>query len=203
LSAHKQQLAEYSKYVTDLIQSIIPEDPSSDLLRTDPMKYWDQKAQRDDWIKHLTYIDGQRQQTEQERQAEAQKNQGETATREWNALVEKVPAFKDEAKFEAFAKDVNKFGAQYGFKPEELTRIAFDHRQVIVMRKAILWDKLQASKPKVQQKVENRPPVQKGGKRLNPAEQKARAGNEALARLKQSGTVEDATAAYLASLNKG
>lgn len=203
LSAQKQQLEQYSTYLSDLARSIIPEMPGPDMLQTDPQGYLQQRALAEQWQQHLAYLDNQRQQTAQERQAEAQKQQGEVANREWNALVEKVPAFKDKAKWTSFANDVNKFGAEYGFKPEELRGLAFDHRQMVVIRKAIQWDKLQASKPKVQQKVEGRPAVQKGGKRLNPAEHRARNGNEALARLKQSGSVEDATAAYIASLNKG
>jgi hypothetical protein len=197
------QLEQYSTYVSDLIKSFIPAKPGPDLLRTDPYAYNLQLADHEQWLEHLTYLDSQRQQTAQERQAEAQKQQGERAEREWNALTEKVPAFKDKAKWTAFANDVNKFGADYGFKPEELRGLAFDHRQMVVIRKAILWDKLQASKPKVQQKVEGRPPVQKGGKRLNPSEHRARAGSEALATAKKTGSVEDVTAAYLASLNKG
>jgi hypothetical protein len=204
----EQQLEQQSKYVTDLIRSILPEAPDPAMANPqsptyDPARYIAEKAAYEQWGQHLAYLDSQQQQTAQQRQAEAQKQQAERAEREWNALTEKVPAFKDKAKWEAFASDANKFGAQYGFTPEELRGLAYDHRQITVLRKAILWDKLQASKPKVQQKVEGRPPVQKGGKRLNPAEHKARQGNEALTRLKQSGTVEDAAAAYIASLNKG
>jgi len=207
IKERETQLEEQSKYMIDLMRSIVPQvdpewaDPQSS--KYDPAKYLSAKAGQEQWAQHLAYLDGQRQQSEQGRQAEVQKSMTETAEREWNALLENVPAFKDKAKWTAFANDVNKYGADYGFKPEELRQLGFDHRQVLVMRKAIQWDKLQASKPKVQQKVENRPPVQKGGKRLNPSEHRARQGNEALTRLKQSGSVEDATAAYLASLNKG
>jgi hypothetical protein len=203
LSAQKQQLEQYSTYLSELARSIVPEMPGPEMLQTDPQGYLQQRALAEQWQQHLAYLDSQRQMTAQERQAEAEQERGKVAEREWNALVERVPAFKDKAKWTAFANDVNKFGAEYGFKPEELRGLAFDHRQMIVIRKAIQWDKLQASKPKVQQKVEGRPAVQKGGKRLNPAEHRARNGNEALARLKQSGSVEDATAAYIASLNKG
>jgi hypothetical protein len=202
------QLEQQATYVADLIRSIIPQPPDPTMADPrsptyDPARYISEEAAHKQWAQHLNYLDSQRQQTEQERQAEAQKSQGERAEREWNALTERVPAFKDKAKWTAFTSDANKFGAEYGFKPEELRQLAFDHRQIVVLRKAILWDKLQASKPKVQQKVEGRPAVQKGGKRLNPSEHRARQGTEALTRLKQSGSVEDAAAAYIASLNKG
>lgn len=203
LKERETQLEQYSTYLTDLLKSVVPEMPGPEMLASDPQGYLTQRAQAEQWQQHLAYLDSQRQQTAQERQAEAQKQQSEKATTEWNALLGKVPAFKDKAKWDAFAKDANKFGADYGFTPEELRGLAFDHRQITVLRKAILWDKLQASKPKVQQKVEGRPPVQKGGKRLNPAEHRARAGSEALTKARATGSVEDVTAAYIASLNKG
>jgi len=68
-----------------------------------------------------------------------------------------------------------------------------------VLHKAAEWDRLQASKPTVQKKVENRPPVQKSGKRLTPDAQKAQRAADAVNRLKSSGSVEDAALAYLAS----
>jgi hypothetical protein len=197
------QLEQHSQYLADLIRSIVPEMPGPDMLASDPQGYLQQRASAEQWHQHLAYLDSQRQMTAQQRQAEAQQQQGEVVQREWNALLEKIPAFKDKAKFTAFANDATKYGADYGFSPQEISGIGRDHRQVLVLRKAILWDKLQASKTTVQKKVEGRPAVQKGGKRLNPAEHRARNGSEALTKARATGTVDDVTAAYIASLNKG
>ncbi len=205
-SAYKQreqQLEQQAQYVASLVQAIVPAEPSLEMLDVDPMGYQRQKATREQWIQHLNYLDGQRQQTEQARQAEYQKQEAEIADREWSTLLTKVPAFKDEAKSKAFVGDVAKYGAALGFRPEELRRIGLDHRQAIVMRGYIQWQKLQANKANVQKKVEGRPPVTRGGKRLNPSEHRARGASEALANAKKTGSLDDVTAAYLASLNKG
>jgi hypothetical protein len=77
--------------------------------------------------------------------------------------------------------------------------VALNHVYAVIADKARRWDKLQASKANVQKKVEGRPPVQKGGKRLNPSEAKARQATDAMTRLGNTGRLDDAVAAYLAT----
>lgn len=202
-SAAKQletQLSEQRDYMVSLLQSIVPQAPDPSLATTDPYAYTQQKAQHEAWVQHLTALDQQGQQAKQTKATEAAEKRKEKGNAEWAALIEKLPSLKDQKRFERFVGDVEKYGKSYGFTTDELREsLGYDHRQALVMHKAMAWDKLQESKPKVQQKVEGRPPVQKGGKRLNPAEHRARGANEALTRLKQSGSIADATAAYLAS----
>jgi hypothetical protein len=71
------------------------------------------------------------------------------------------------------------------------------------MRGYIQWTKLQASKANVNKKVEGRPPVSRGGKRHSSSERNASRASEALNTARKSGSVQDVTAAYIASLNKG
>src|SRR6185369_8912816 len=106
----------------------------------------------------------------------------------------------DAKRVDTFVGDLRKYATDtYGFKPEEMKAIALDHRLALALNDAIKWNKLQASKANVQKKVEGRPPVQKGGKRLNPAESQARRATDAIARAQQSGRLEDVAAAYHAS----
>ena len=77
--------------------------------------------------------------------------------------------------------------------------VAMDHRFAVIADKAREWDKLQASKTSVPKKLENRPPVQRSGKRLNPQEQQSRKVTEARTRLQQSGRLDDAVALLLAT----
>lgn len=194
------QLSEQRDYMVSLLKSIVPQAPDPSLATTDPYAYTQQKAQHEAWVAHLTQLDQQGQQAKQKKTEEAAEKRREKGNAEWATLVEKLPILKDQKRLERFVSDVEKYGAAYGFTPDELREsLGYDHRQALVMHKAMAWDKLQESKPKVKQKVEGRPPVQKGGKRLNPAEQRARGANEAFARLKQTGTVADAAAAFLAS----
>jgi hypothetical protein len=211
LEASKKQIDEERAYFKRLVQSIIPDEPDPALYATDPYAHGQQKLAREEWLKHLTYLDQQDQQTAKERAAKFEADQRERGQREWDALLGALPELKAvasdekelEKRLDKFTGDLKRYGKTYGFTPQEIASVALDHRQAVVLSKAIKWDKLQASKAQVAKKVEGRPPVQKGGKRLNPGDHRARQATDAMNRLKQSGSVEDATAAYLASLNKG
>lgn len=201
LKQREQQLTQQAELVSTLIQSIVGEEPDPSMLQTDPMGYIAQKENRERWIAHLNTLHQQRQQAEQATTAESQKTRKERADTEWTALLDKAPEFKDQKKTEAFVNDVHKFGTEtYGFTKDEIREaVGLDHRQALVLKDAIAWRKLQASKANLPKKIEGRPPVQKAGKRLNSSEQRARGANDALSRLKQTGSEADAVAAYLAS----
>jgi hypothetical protein len=204
IKASEQQVNEQAQYVRELLTSIIPQAPDASLTdprspNFDPVRYQNERAQYEQWTQHLQFLDQQKQQTEQARQAEAEKGMQERLAREWELAQNAIPELKSPEKLKAFGQEVLKFGATYGYSEEELATAHYDHRQLLVLKKAIAWDKLQQSKSTVAKKVEGRPPVQKGGKRLNPQAQRARAANDAISRLKSSGSVEDAAAAYLAS----
>lgn len=208
LKASQEQLQTERELVITLVKNIIPPrpdpakaDPRSD--KYDPAGYQAEQVAFDGWANYLTQLETDQQRTVQERQAETAKETEARVQKEWEKALEVLPQLKDPKKLESFGKDTIKYGQTYGYSPAELANIHHDHRQLVVMEKAIKWDKLQASKATVAKKVEGRPSVIKGGKRLNPSEHKARTASDAMNRLKSSGSIQDATAAYLASLNKG
>lgn len=202
--ASKKQAEEQRQFMTTLLQQIVPPAPDPSLLddrspNFDPMRYQRAKAENEQWTAYLDRLTQDQQRAAQERQAEAQRKERERADSEWDALIAKVPEFKDDKRLNRFVSDMKEHAEHYGLKPEELRQVALDHRQALVLKDAIAWRKLQAKKPDVAKKVEGRPPVQKGGKRLNSSERNARTANDAMTRLKQSGSERDAVAAYLAS----
>lgn len=204
IEASHKELAEQREYVTRLLQSLTPQAPDPSLLSTDPLKYMQDKANHEAWQQHEQYLKGL---SEADKTKESEKAAAARQARinsEWGKLMEKAADLNDKAKFTAFEADLFKYGGEYGFSQDELiASVPTDHRMALVLKDAIAYRKLKAAQPKVAKKVENRPPVVKGGKRLSPQAQKARQSSDAYSRLKKSGTVEDATAAYLASLNKG
>jgi len=199
IEVSEKQLTEKLAYVESVIKSIVPAEPDPAMLQTDPVGYMQQKAHREQWMQHLSYLESEQQRAAQERQAKSGETEKETADREWNELLVKAPELKDPKRLDRFVSDMKEHASAYGIKPDELRAVALDHRQALVLRDAIAWRKLQASKPNVAKKVEGRPPVQKGGRRLSPGEHKARSTSDAINRLKQSGSEADAVAAYLAS----
>jgi len=206
-SALKQletQLSQQRELVSRLLQSRMPQEPDISLTdphspNFDPIAYQHQRAQYEKGIRDLQQLYQQSQQAEQKKQAEYAEERAKKSEAEMAKLIEAVPAFKDQNRFNAFARDAKEYGEKFGFTTEELVEgIGYDHRMAKVLYQAILWEKLQASKPKAQSKVQGRPPVTTGGKRLSPDAQRARAKSVAMDRLKSSGSVDDAVRAYLA-----
>jgi len=208
IKASEEQLLKERELVITLVKNIIPPQPDPRKADPrdpayDPAGYQADEVAFRSWANYLTQLETDQQRTAQERQAKADEEAQGRVAKEWSAALEKMPELKDQKKLDSFGKDTIKFGTEYGYTPQELANIHHDHRQLLVMRDAIKWQKLQASKATVAKKVEGRPSVIKGGKRLNPSEAKARTASDAMKRLQSSGSIEDATAAYLASLNKG
>jgi hypothetical protein len=204
IKQQEQYLAQQRDYVSQLIQSIMPQEPDPQLAQTDPYAYTTQKANFDAWQRHSYYLANEQTAAQQRWAEEARQAKRERENREWEALTTKAPALKDETRLSSFVKDLKTHGPEYGFTVEEMGEaLAMDHRNALVMRDAIAWRKLQASKPKMQSKVEGRPPVQKSGKRLSSGDQRARSATVAMDRLKQSGSVDDAARAYLLASRKG
>lgn len=201
----EQQVTEQAAYVADLIRSIVPTAPDPELLKTDPMGYFQAEASFKQWTAHLEYLDQQKQKTAEAAQAEATEKAQQRAKAEWDALVSKVPALKDEKRAASWFGDIEAYATAEGYTIDELKGvIARDHRQMVTLRKAALWDKLQANKAKAKTPTgEVRPPVQKGGKRDNPGAGKARVASAAMERLNQTGSVRDGVAALLATQSKG
>ena len=193
------QIIEQREYMSALLQSLTPKAPDPSLVRSDPVAYMEQKAQFEQFTAHLDYLTQQDQQTQQQRRQEAQEKRKEKANTEWAALLEKSPELKDRTKFTEFEATMLKAAPDYGYSPQELMEaVPYDHRMALVLKDALAWRKLQASKPQAVKKTEGRPPVHRGGKRLGPQAQKARQADAALTRLKSTGSVEDAARAYLA-----
>lgn len=89
----------------------------------------------------------------QHQQVELQKQQlQEHLAREYQALAEKIPDFKDGTKATALLNEVRKTAVEYyGFTPQEVEVIQ-DHRYVPIVQDAMKWRQYQANLKAVQTK---------------------------------------------------
>ncbi|WP_206075938.1 hypothetical protein [Mesorhizobium sp. Z1-4] len=198
--ASEKQVNEQREYMVRLLESIAPQPPDPKMMEEDFVGYHQQKDNYERWQAHLHYLSQQAEASKQEVEHKTAEDRKRKETSEWEALQEKLPELRDEAKLKVFAQDIRSAALNAGYSPQEIAEhVPYDHRMALVLRKAAKWDKLQASKPKAQEKMKGKPPVNKGGKRLSSDAQKARRANDAIHRLKETGTVEDAARAYLAS----
>jgi hypothetical protein len=120
----------------------------------------------------------------------------EYISKENDALLQKLPAWKDPEKRKAGSKLVFDFAKQsYGFSDEELSK-AYDHRIVVMAEDARKYHALKAKMAKGKSKLETAPSVPPRARTPQlPAKQAAR--KEAEKRLNKTGRVEDAVALLL------
>lgn len=163
------------------------------LIETDPVEYL--KQQQLFQQRQALY-----QQNMQERQKLIQQHQTEQAqaqqsylAKQQEDLLAKLPDWKDDAKAKAEKTVIADFLQKEGFDAEEISQL-YDHRHVIVARKAMLYDQLMAKASTAAKKVQEAPQrVVKPGVTANgnPDRRSTAAKNHA-----KHGTVESAAAVF-------
>lgn len=209
-----QQLAEARKAAETELQAIRAEREQyaqllgalSEQVKTaaEPKIDWDRLYQEDpiEYVRQREVMRENREkaaaiQAEQQRLAEvAQKEQmaqfEALKAKESEALLEALPTWKDPAKAKAEKAMLVEFGQKMGFTPQELGNI-FDHRVVLALRKAALYDQMQAKRQGIKPVVNNGPRPAKPGAagRVSQMSDSARANQ----RLAKTGRVQDAASA--------
>ena len=108
-------------------------------------------------------------------------------------LLEKIPEWRDPEKAKVERTKLSEYLIGQGYTEEEIAQ-AYDHRLVVGLRKAMLWDEHQAKSDVAKKKVAKVPKVLKPGA-PKPKEQISREKvDQARQRLRSSGKLDDAYA---------
>jgi hypothetical protein len=192
------EISQRRELVLELASRFLPQEPTIDLLQSDPLGYIEAKAQYDEQMKKLTALDNQRRAEFEAGQAKQMQQFEEIKSQEWGQFLDALPKLKDTAKLEAFRKDVKDIGmAEYKLAPEELQNLV-DHRYMRVLHDAIAYRKLVANAKTTKQEVSEKPKlVQK--QRMAPQAIQARDQQGRFEQLRQSGSI-DAAAKAIESL---
>ena len=167
-----------------------PVKPSPQMAQDDPIGYISAMADFDAKKEAFDQQQAQFSQvTEQQTQAQAQAMQAYVAEQR-QVLERDIPEFADAEKGRQIQNDIRSMGERYGFSTEELSGIS-DARVVKVMHAAMKWEKLQASKGKVEKKAKKARPVTKpkAPRKVN-AEAKRR--DQMRDKLKSTGSIDAA-----------
>jgi chromosome segregation ATPase len=193
IRAEREQYAQLLGALSEQVKTAA--EPKIDwdrLYKEDPIEYVRQREVMRENREKAAAI-----QAEQQRLAEiAQKEQmaqfESLKAKESEALLEALPAWKDPAKAKAEKAMLVEFGQKMGFTPQELGNI-FDHRVVLALRKAALYDQMQAKRQGIKPVVNNGPRPAKPGAagRVSQMSETARATQ----RLAKTGRVDDAASA--------
>jgi hypothetical protein len=197
----QQERARYAEVLDkleDLVSKGLEEEPDWEKLRReDPTSY---VMRREEWRERKEKLAA----VQQEKAAVQEKQKGEHAQvlrkhveSERTKLVEALPDWGDPSKAAQEQQALAQYGQQVGFSSEELAQVV-DHRAVLILRKAMLYDQLQGKKTAIRKKAKGAPVLKPGAKQR--PKRKQSDSVRAREQLKQSGSMGAAKDAFLAIL---
>ena len=163
------------------------------LKAEDPYQYMIKKDEYRDAQERVTNIQQQQNLVQQEQAQQAQQARAHFVQQEYSKLVEALPEWND--KESTIKKDVQEYARSVGFLPEEINQLA-DHRSVLVIKKAMEYDKLTTKVAPKKKAVKKVPKVQKSGRGNSKEDVAAEAIKKKRARLQKSGKQDDAASIF-------
>ena len=162
------------------------------LYQEDPIEWVRQKEGMREKQEKLQAIQFEQQRVAQLTQQEQQQHFESHLQAQHAKLLEIMPEWKDPAKAKAEKQLLVEFGQKTGFTPEELKAIV-DHRAVVALRKAALYDQMMTKRKAITPVTNNGPRPAKPGAagRVSQTTEATRAKQ----RLAKTGRVDDAASA--------
>jgi len=193
IRAEREQYAQLLGALSEQVKAAAePQIDWDRLYQEDPIEYVRQReVMRENREKAAAIQAEQQRLAEISQQEQMQKLQIHKA-KESQALLEAIPTWKDPAKAKAEKAMLIEFGQKMGFTPQELGNI-YDHRVVLALRKAALYDQMQAKRQGIKPVTNNGPKPAKPGAagRVSQMSDAVRAKQ----RLAKTGRVDDAASA--------
>lgn len=200
LQAVSQERQQYSQLLGQLAQQIQAgqgQEPDWEFLaQHDPIEY---SRQWTDWQRSqqkLQVVSQEQQRVamlNQERQAQQMQQMLEMQR---TKLIEALPTWSDPEKAKSEKRMVMEQGKKLGYTEEELAQ-AYDHRAIVALRKAALYDELMSKRQEIKPVKATQKVVEPGSKSVKSTNDAKRAQQQ----LRQSGKVQDAAKALQFLLN--
>ena len=187
---YANQLSGFVQQLSSQIQSLPSDEQLLQLSRTDPAGYLQAKAERDYKLDQMRQAQQAQQYLSQQQEQDDQRSQAALLENERNSLMTKLPTWKDEKVAAKERSDISGYLAAEGYTQEEMAEV-FDHRALLVARKAMLYDRMIAGKGKQQIKSPNRQQI-KTLPAGNQGKPRARVEKSAVDRFRRSGSIDDA-----------
>ena len=163
------------------------------LKTEDPYQYMIKKDEYRDAQERITNLVQEQQAVQQEQAQQAQQARAHFVQQEYSRLVQALPEWNDSKS--TIKKDVQDYAISAGFLPEEVSQLA-DHRSILVIKKAMEFDKLTTKVAPKKKAVKKVPKVQKSGRGNSKEDVAAEAIKKKRARLQKSGKQQDAASVF-------
>ena len=187
---YAQRLQAIEQFLTSGQDS--PED-LAEMKENDPIGYAVKVAELTEKKEQLAQVRAEQQRLAQQQQAEQQQYMAKHVQQEAQKLSQVLPEFSDPAKGEQLRSEIRNYGKSIGFTDQELSQV-YDSRHVLTLHKAMMYDKLQKSKPNVTKKVSKAPKMVKSGTKVKEGSRDVR--KQQMNKLKQTGKARDAAALF-------
>lgn len=191
----KQERQAYAHKLQALDSFLSQQNKGEDLevlKETDPIGYAVKVAEQSQREKQLAVVRAEQQRIAQQQQAEHQQSLQNHLKSEAEKLASVIPELAT-PKGDAIRKEIREYAKSVGWSDQELASV-YDHRAVLTLYKAMKFEQLQKGKPETLKKVQQAPKMLKPGTSTPNA--KSSQEKQAMQRLRQTGKVRDAAAAF-------
>ena len=191
----KQERMAYAQKLQALDSFLSQQNKGEDLevlKETDPIGYAVKVAEQSQREKQLAVVRAEQQRIAQQQQAEQQQSLQNHLKSEAEKLASVIPELAT-PKGDAIRKEIREYAKSVGWSDQELASV-YDHRAVLTLYKAMKFEQLQKGKPETLKKVQQAPKMLKPGTSTPNA--KSSQEKQAMQRLRQTGKVRDAAAAF-------
>ena len=191
----KQERQAYAQKLKALDSFLSQQNKGEDLevlKETDPIGYAVKVAEQSQREKQLAVVRAEQQRIAQQQQAEQQQSLQNHLKSESEKLTSVIPELAT-PKGDAIRKEIREYAKSVGWSDQELASV-YDHRAVLTLYKAMKFEQLQKGKPETLKKVQQAPKMLKPG--TSAPNSKSSQEKQVMQKLRQSGKVRDAAAAF-------
>jgi len=191
----KQERQAYAQKLQALDSFLSQQNKGEDLevlKETDPIGYAVKVAEQSQREKQLAVVRAEQNRIAQQQQAEQQQNLQNHLKAESDKLTSVIPELAT-PKGDAIRKEIREYAKSVGWSDQELSSV-YDHRAVLTLYKAMKFEQLQKGKPDTLKKVQQAPKMLKPG--TSSSSGKSTQEKQVMQKLRQSGKVRDAAAAF-------
>jgi len=163
------------------------------LKEEDPYQYMLKKDEYRDAQEKVNNVAQQQQLIQQEQAQDSHKLRANFVQQEYSKLVDALPEWNDASS--TIKKDIQEYATSVGFRADEINQLA-DHRSVLIIKKAMEFDRLTTKVAPKKKAVKKVPKVQKSGRGNSNEDAATEANNKKRARLRKSGKQDDAASLF-------
>jgi len=191
----RDSYAQRLQAVDNFLTSQMPQEDLHSLKENDPIGYAVKVAELSEKKEQLQAIRAEQARIAQEQQSDYARAMSDRVAQEASKLAQVLPEFSDPVKGDNFRKEIRNYGKTLGFTDEELSQV-YDSRHVLTLQKAMMYDKLQKSKPAITKKVNEAPRMLRAGTSGGNKQSDAQKLTQQKTQLRNSGKVRDAAALF-------